>query len=150
MRACVSPWASSQRVSQRVSPASVPESGAFGKCDKLNREDETKVPCRRLRAWYTGRRKALAFRRKAAASRTGLAESALKLTGLEADAPGADDGAITTALLQVEAQRAWQPVQAGVIRELYFRADRHAAVLVLECASVQEAHEVLATLPLVL
>jgi hypothetical protein len=36
-----------------------------------------------------------------------------------------------------------------VIRELYFRADRHAAVLVLECASTEEAQSVLSTLPLV-
>jgi hypothetical protein len=36
-----------------------------------------------------------------------------------------------------------------VIREVYFRADRHAAVLVLECASSEEAQAVLATLPLV-
>ena len=73
----------------------------------------------------------------------------MKLIALEADAPGSDEGAITTALLQAEARRAWELVQAGVIRELYFRADRHAAVLVLECASTQEAHDVLATLPLV-
>jgi muconolactone delta-isomerase len=73
----------------------------------------------------------------------------LKILALEADAPGADVGAFTTALLQAESRRAWELVQAGVIRELYFRADRHAAVLVLECAATQEAHDVLATLPLV-
>jgi hypothetical protein len=39
--------------------------------------------------------------------------------------------------------------QTGVIRELYFRADRNEAVLVLECVSVMEAQETLATLPLV-
>jgi hypothetical protein len=32
---------------------------------------------------------------------------------------------------------------------LYFRADRHEAVLVLECADVDEARSVLNTLPLV-
>jgi hypothetical protein len=73
----------------------------------------------------------------------------LKLLALEADAPGADEGAYTAALLQAEAKQAWGLLQAGVIREIYFRADRHAAVLVLECASTQEAHDVLATLPLV-
>jgi hypothetical protein len=36
-----------------------------------------------------------------------------------------------------------------VIRELYFRADRSAAVLILECATVDEAKAALATLPLV-
>jgi len=73
----------------------------------------------------------------------------LKLLALEADAPGADKGAYTTVLLQAEAKRAWELVQAGMLRELYFRADRHAAVLVLECASTEEAHDVLGTLPLV-
>ena len=73
----------------------------------------------------------------------------MKILALEADAPGADDGAYTAALLQAEARRAWELFQAGVIRELYFRADRHAAVLVLECASSEEAQAVLATLPLV-
>jgi muconolactone delta-isomerase len=73
----------------------------------------------------------------------------LKILALEADTPGANEGAFTVALLQAESRRAWELVQTGVIRELYFRADRHAAVLVLECASTQEAHDVLATLPLV-
>ena len=73
----------------------------------------------------------------------------MKILALEADAPGADEGAYTAALLQAEARQAWELFQAGVIRELYFRADRHAAVLVLECASSEEAQAVLATLPLV-
>jgi muconolactone delta-isomerase len=73
----------------------------------------------------------------------------LKILALEADVPGADGGAYTPALLQAEARQAWELVQAGVIRELYFRADRHAAVLVLECASTEEAQTVLTTLPLV-
>ena len=48
-----------------------------------------------------------------------------------------------------EARKVWELHQAGVIRELYFRADRNEAVLVLECASVEEAKEVLSTLPFV-
>jgi len=39
--------------------------------------------------------------------------------------------------------------QSGIIRELYFRADRNEAVLMLECASLIEAQEILAILPLV-
>ena len=39
--------------------------------------------------------------------------------------------------------------QAGVFRELYFRNDQSSAVLVLECASVQDVWEILNTLPLV-
>ena len=48
-----------------------------------------------------------------------------------------------------EARKAWELHQAGIIRELYFRADRNEAVLVLDCASVSEAQEILAALPFV-
>jgi hypothetical protein len=51
--------------------------------------------------------------------------------------------------LKAEAARAWELYQAGMIREMYFRADVSEAVLVLECADVKEAGAVLATLPLV-
>ncbi len=48
-----------------------------------------------------------------------------------------------------EASRVWELYQQGVIRELYFRADRNEAVLVLECENVEAAHQTLSTLPLV-
>ncbi len=51
--------------------------------------------------------------------------------------------------LDAEAARVWELRQAGIIRELYFRQDEHCAVLMLECANVEEAHAVLNTLPLV-
>lgn len=51
--------------------------------------------------------------------------------------------------LKSEATRVWELYQAGVLRELYFRQDRAEAVLVLECVDVEEANEVLNTLPLV-
>ena len=51
--------------------------------------------------------------------------------------------------LKAEAQQAWELYQSGAIRELYFRADRSEAVLVLECANTNEAQEILASLPLV-
>ena len=50
---------------------------------------------------------------------------------------------------RAEALRVWELHQQGVIRELYFRAGRNEAVLVLECADVKAAQQVLATLPLV-
>jgi hypothetical protein len=50
--------------------------------------------------------------------------------------------------LQAEAAKVWELYQAGVIREIYFRRDRPDAVLVLECADVEEARGVLHTLPL--
>ena len=40
-------------------------------------------------------------------------------------------------------------LQAGVFRELYFRQDRPEAVLILECADVEEAEGALNSLPLV-
>lgn len=51
--------------------------------------------------------------------------------------------------LKAEARRAWELYQSGIIRELYFHADRSQAVLILECADTAEAERVLETLPLV-
>jgi len=48
-----------------------------------------------------------------------------------------------------EARKVWELVQAGVIRESYFRVDRSEAVLVLECPSVDDARDVLSMLPFV-
>ena len=63
---------------------------------------------------------------------------------LAADPPGPSPD-----LSAAEAARLWELVQAGVVRETSFRSDRDEAVLVLECASLDEAHAQLATLPLV-
>jgi muconolactone delta-isomerase len=52
-------------------------------------------------------------------------------------------------VLAAEARRTWELQQAGIVRELYFRADNPAAVLVLECADLDEAGRALASLPLV-
>jgi muconolactone delta-isomerase len=51
--------------------------------------------------------------------------------------------------LTAEALKVWELQQQGVVREIYFREDRHEAVLVLECADVAEAQRILDTLPLV-
>lgn len=51
--------------------------------------------------------------------------------------------------LKAEAQGVWELYQNGLIRELYFRADRSEAVLMLECANVNTAKQILASLPLV-
>lgn len=50
--------------------------------------------------------------------------------------------------LQAEARRVWQLQQDGILREIYFRGDRSDAVLILECEFLEEAEEVLASLPL--
>jgi muconolactone delta-isomerase len=72
----------------------------------------------------------------------------VKLLAFERELPGttADD---FRRLARAEAARAWELYQAAVIRELYFRQDRSEAVLILECANVEEAEAALATLPLV-
>lgn len=51
--------------------------------------------------------------------------------------------------LKAEARRVWELHQSGAIRELYFRADRSEAVLILECADTGEAQRILGSLPLV-
>jgi len=48
-----------------------------------------------------------------------------------------------------EARKVWELQQVGIVREIYFRADRNDAVLVLECASVTEAQDALSALPFV-
>ena len=72
----------------------------------------------------------------------------MKILALEHELPN-----VTVAQFQQyandEARKVWELQQAGVIREIYFRADRNDAVLVLECASITEAQETLSTLPLV-
>lgn len=73
----------------------------------------------------------------------------MKILALERDVPGVDAASFTSELLRAEAKRAWELHQAGLIRELYFRADATMAVLVLECANVAEAEAMLASLPLV-
>lgn len=52
-------------------------------------------------------------------------------------------------LLKAEAARVWELVQSGVIRESYFDAEKHRAVLILESRDADEARKTLKTLPLV-
>lgn len=72
----------------------------------------------------------------------------MKILAIEKEKPGARAEDFRPHLL-AEAARAWELYQAGIIRELYFDADRRRAVLVLECADAEEAWEALASLPLV-
>ncbi len=51
--------------------------------------------------------------------------------------------------LRAEAERVLELYESGTLREIYFRGDRNAAVLVLECLSAEDAGQVLSTLPLV-
>jgi muconolactone delta-isomerase len=71
----------------------------------------------------------------------------MKILAFEQERPSAVQ--TTQATLRAEAERVWQLQQENTIREIYFRADRLTAVLVLECDSVTEAEQLLATMPLV-
>jgi muconolactone delta-isomerase len=72
----------------------------------------------------------------------------MKILAIERELPGATAEAFRPHL-KAEARRAWELVQAGVFREMYFRADEAIAVLILECQDADEAQAVLGTLPLV-
>ena len=72
----------------------------------------------------------------------------MKILALEKEIPGRIPGDFTPHLRD-ESYRVWELCQAGTIREIYFRQERDEAVLVLECESPTEAHEILNTLPLV-
>ena len=70
------------------------------------------------------------------------------ILAIEKDTPGVADEAFEL-FLRAEATRTWELYQSGIVREMYFRADRDEAVLILECGSVKEAEKQLGTLPLV-
>ena len=73
----------------------------------------------------------------------------MKILALEKEVPGITDDRFTPEILCLEAAKAWELHQAGMIRELYFHHDSQEAVLILECMDAEEARSVLATLPLV-
>ena len=72
----------------------------------------------------------------------------MKILALEKELPGASAEAFQP-LLKNEARNIWELQQSGKLREIYFHAEQHSAVLVLECSSVQEARQLLSNLPLV-
>ena len=73
----------------------------------------------------------------------------MKILAIERETGGTTDTQFAQPLLQREAARAWELYQSGIIREMYFHRDQHIAVLMLECADVDEARTALDTLPLV-
>jgi hypothetical protein len=72
----------------------------------------------------------------------------MKIIALEIPGPRAGQR-ISERSLEAEARRVWELEQEGLIREMYFRADRNDAVMVLECPDPAAAELALATLPLV-
>lgn len=73
----------------------------------------------------------------------------MKLLALEREVPGVTDDQFTEEILQNEAAKAWELYHSGVLRELYFNAEKDQAVLILECENADEARSHLAGLPLV-
>ena len=72
----------------------------------------------------------------------------MKFLALEQELPVATAEAFQP-LLKDEARVVWELQQSGELREIYFNADQHTAVLVLECSDMEAARHLLATLPLV-
>jgi hypothetical protein len=52
-------------------------------------------------------------------------------------------------IIKAETLRAWELIQANILREVYFREGSRLTVLIMECASVDEAKAALDTLPMV-
>ena len=52
-------------------------------------------------------------------------------------------------LLRQEARKVWMLYQDDFIREIFFRADKTSAILMLECSDIEEAKQKLSELPLV-
>jgi muconolactone delta-isomerase len=75
-------------------------------------------------------------------------EGIMKILAMEIEVGGINPEKFQTHL-KAEARHVWELYQSGVIRELYFRADRSEAVLMLECTDVNEAQQILQSLPLV-
>jgi muconolactone delta-isomerase len=72
----------------------------------------------------------------------------MKILALEKELPGATAEKFQP-LLKDEARRVWELQQSGSLREIYFNADQHTAVLMLECGTLEEAQRLLSSLPLV-
>lgn len=72
----------------------------------------------------------------------------MKILGLSRLVPGASQEKVKATLVS-EARRGWELYKAGVFREMYTRQDRPGAVVVLECATLDAARDVIGSLPLV-
>jgi len=72
----------------------------------------------------------------------------MKILAIEHEKPGYT-GSDFAPYLRAEAQQVWDLYLGGILREIYFRQDRPEAVLILECAGVEQARQHLGSLPLV-
>jgi len=72
----------------------------------------------------------------------------MKILALEKEAPHTQPADFQPHLVD-EAAKVYELYLAGVVRESYFNATDHTAVLILECAGVDEARLTVGSLPLV-
>ena len=72
----------------------------------------------------------------------------MKILAIEREVPGMTEEMFHPHL-EEEAGRVWELYQAGIFREIYFTQEQSAAVIILECAGIDEADRALASLPLV-
>jgi hypothetical protein len=72
----------------------------------------------------------------------------MKILALEIEREGAA-AADFAPLLKAEAAHVWDLQQADLIREIHFRADRHTAVLILECPDLEHGRALVSAFPLV-
>ncbi len=72
----------------------------------------------------------------------------MKIIAIEREKPGITPGQFTP-YLKAKSAKLWDLYQNGLVRELYFRQDQSTAVLVLECATIDDARAALGEMPLV-
>ena len=72
----------------------------------------------------------------------------MKILALELEIPGAASEDFQR-VAGDEARRVWELTQSEKIREIYFRQDQDSAVILLDCRNLEEAEEILGTLPMV-
>ncbi len=72
----------------------------------------------------------------------------MKFILLEIESPDAK-AAEFQPYLRDEAEFVWELQQQGIVREAHFRADKHTAVLVLECHDLPHAQRLASEFPLV-
>ena len=72
----------------------------------------------------------------------------MKFIAIETEIPGAPEEQIQP-FLKAESKRVLELYENGIIREIYFKAEQHNAVLILECIDKTDAENILHTLPLV-
>ncbi|MCS6994273.1 MAG: muconolactone Delta-isomerase family protein [Anaerolineales bacterium] len=72
----------------------------------------------------------------------------MKILALEYQLPSADPD-LLEAYQAAQTRRLMELTRKGIVREIYTRAEQRESVLMLECLTPQEAHDVLQALPLV-